>query len=134
MPDSEETTQQKIAQLKEEQIQQRAAAYTMLGIVQDNDKKLTEVLGTVRSTQAHEAIVDARLNTIDARINAWSQDMAASFRQVEATVATKEDLAEMETRMNGKFDRMEGRIDALVKEMNSKFDQVISLLTQKSGE
>lgn len=114
--------QDEIARLKEGLTQQQAASMTLLGIVEQADRKLDELTGAVRSVQAHEAIVDARLNTVDARINAMQRDIEASFRQIDASMATKQDLAYLAT-----------KVDTLAEEMHSKLDQVIELLT-KRGE
>lgn len=133
------TNEERLAALEESLIQQQAASMTLLGIVQGIDSKLTEALGTVRSTQAHEAIIDARLSAIDARAQAaaaemklFKSDMERSFEQVAGEfalvarrldgMATKQDLSELEERMTGRLFHLE-----------NKFDQVIALLT-KQGE
>lgn len=113
--------QDELAQLREDLTQQQAASMTLLGIVQESDKKLDEVTGAVRSIQAHEAIVDGRLDTIDARLNHqrvridnMHMDMQRSFAHV----------AQAQQQME---DRLNKRIDGL----GDQLAQVIALLTRK---
>lgn len=124
--------EERIEKLEEDHVQQQAESRTLLGIVQGIDAKMGELTGAVRSVQAHEAIIDARLNTLDARlaaehtrIDTLHLDMQRSFQQAAATMATREDLAELTQRMNA----VESRIGTV----DSKIDQVLSLL-KKQGE
>lgn len=103
-------TEDEITKIKEDLLQQQAASITLVGIVQQSDKKLDELTGAVRALQVQSTIVDARLgamdarlSAVDARVQALSQDVIASARQSEQ-------------RMSG---------------IEDKLDQVISLLTQK---
>jgi hypothetical protein len=112
-----------LAQLREDLTQQQAASITLLDIVKSIDRNVTEIVGAVRSIQAHEAIVDARLSAIDARAQAaaaemklFKSDMERSFEQVSGefalvdrkldAMATKQDLAAMEDRILGAFQNL----------------------------
>jgi len=104
---------QRISNLEEDMRQQENAYRALLEIVKDID-------GTVRSVQAHEMVIDGRLDTIDARIGLYHNDMSLSFHQVAKTMVTKEDLAALEDRMNGKFDQVLG-----------SFQQVLAILDER---
>lgn len=107
------TEEERLAAVEESLIQQQAASLTLLGVVQESDKKLDKLTSAMQTVQVNGIIVDARLNamdarlsTVDARVQALSQDVIASARQNEQRM---------------------GRIE-------DKLDQVIALLSQKSGE
>lgn len=106
----------RVDNLEEDMRQQESAYRALLEIVKDID-------GTVRSVQAHAMVIDGRLDTIDARIGLYHNDTSLSFHQVAKTMATKEDLAELERRMNARFDQVVG-------DMNGKFDQVLGSFQQ----
>lgn len=142
-----------IAQIREDLLQQQVASVTLLNIVKESDKKLDEVLGAVRSIQVQQAMVDARLNavdarlsSVDARVGALSQDMIGSFRQLAM------DRAQEEQRLSERLDRIDTandehnddlirwrndvfeRVNKVEATIDAKLDQVIALLTQKTGE
>jgi hypothetical protein len=104
--------QDEIAKIKEDLTQQQVASMTLLGIVKDIDHKVDELTGTTKATQIESSIIETRLTTVDRRLDAVKLDMTNSFRQVEATMATKQDVADL----------------------NTKLDTVIDLLTRKTGE
>ena len=101
--------QDEIAKIKEDLTQQQAASMTLLGIVKDIDRKVDELAGMAKATQIESSIIETRLTTVDRRLDAVKLDMTNSFRQVEATMATKQDVAALDAKM----------------------DQVIALLTKK---
>lgn len=129
--------EQRISDLEEKAKQQEAASITLLDIVKGIDHNVTELTGSVRSVVLQQAMIDVRmgatetrlgavdlrLNMLDTRVGALAQDMANSFRQVEATMASKQDLAYLAT-----------KVDTLAEEMHGKLDQVIDLLTRKPEE
>lgn len=105
------SNEERIDALEEKTTQTQAASMTMLGIVKDVDK-------TVTSIEAHQTIVDARLgavearlSAVDARVSALSQDMTNSFRQVAATMATKDDLELVRKQMEEAFKLVVGMLD-----------------------
>lgn len=113
--------QDELAQLREDLTQQQAASMTLLGIVQEGDKKLTEVLGEVRSLVVQQTMVDARLgatearlSAVDARVNALALDTQRSFQQV----------AQAQQQME---ERIMKRIDGL----GDQLAQVLAALTRK---
>lgn len=108
------TEHDELAQLREDLTQLQAASLTLLGIVEETDRKVGELTGAVRSIQVHEAIVDARLNTVDARMASMKHEMDLSFQQV----------AQAQQQME---DRLNKRIDGL----GDQLAQVIALLTRK---
>lgn len=106
--------EERVERLEERATQQEAASLTLLGIVKETDRKVDELTGAVRSIQVHEAIVDARLNTVDARLASIKHEMDLSFQQV----------AQAQLQME---DRLNKRIDGL----GDQLAQVIALLTRK---
>jgi hypothetical protein len=84
--------EERIERLEEGMTQRRAVESQILDIVQDIDRKQNEILGTVQSVQLHNAIL----------------------RLVASTMATKEDLAEMERRLAQDTDRLDGKLDQIL--------------------
>src|SRR5215469_7818509 len=108
--------EERVERLEESLIQTRAAGETMLGIIRSLDKKADELTGAVRAIQVNGAIIDARLNAMDARISIFDaqmtavrRDMEASFRQVAATMATKQDLADLENRVGERISTLDSK-------------------------
>lgn len=115
--------EERISNLEEDMRQQESAYRALLEILKDTD-------GTVRSIQAHTMVIDGRLDTIDARIGLYHNDMSLSFHQVAKTMATKEDLAGMEARLNANIAALETR-------MADSFTQLLAILDErlpKKGE
>src|SRR5256885_1425961 len=61
----------------------------------------------------NEEEIDARFNAVDTRFDEVDGRFSAAdarFDRIEATMATKEDMAALEVRLQGNMDAMEGRI------------------------
>lgn len=94
--------EERIAKVEESLIQQQAASLTLLGIVKDIDRKVDEINGNMRSIQAHEMLVDARISAVnaqvastDAQVRLLQQGMAASFKQMVEDVDDRFDTLEV---------------------------------------
>ena len=48
----------------------------------------------------------------------------ALWEAIESTVATKQDLRELETRINGRFNELEARLDGRFKDVEGRFKDV----------
>lgn len=77
MAEEQETTEQKMAQLREDLLQQQVGSQTLLGIVKSIDAKVDELTGLVRATQIESTIVETRLSTIDRRLDAMRLERSA---------------------------------------------------------
>jgi hypothetical protein len=109
-----------LAQLREDLTQQQAASITLIGIVKSIDQKVDELAGMAKATQIESSIIEARLTTVDRRLDAVKLDMTNSFSQLAAyqiqaekrldarldAMATKQDLAAMEDRILGAFQNL----------------------------
>lgn len=81
------TEEERIAALEEKQRQAEASSHVLLGIVKGIDAKATLTETRLNVISAYQAAHDVRLNAI-------TQDMQTSFRQIEAAMVTKEDFEE----------------------------------------
>lgn len=124
---AEETTEQRLARLEhdaatqaETLTQTRAITQSMFGIVKEMSQKQDEMLGAVRSIQAHEAIADARLSAMAARLDA-----------ADAHAKLSESL------INGRFDRMKKTLSDILAGNAQQTEimlQVLAKLGEKQGE
>lgn len=94
----------RIEALEEKQRQQGADQFTLLGIVKDIDR-------TVGSIQAHEMVLDGRLDTVDGRLNLMHRDMNLSFHQVNETMATRAELDDLREQVLLSFKQMLAILD-----------------------
>ena len=120
------TEEERIANLEEKATQEEAARMTLLDIVRGIDRKVDELAGMAKATQIESSIIETRLTTIDRRLDAVKLDMTNSFRQAEATMATKQDISRLEG--------MIGDILAGNAQQSEIMLQVLAKLSEKQGE
>jgi hypothetical protein len=80
------TQEERLDNLEERIVQNEAGSITLLGIVKEVNDKVDGLIGSTRSIQVNAAIVDARLNAIDARMGV----MAARLDQQDIRMGSME--------------------------------------------
>lgn len=77
------TDKERLDALEERIIQNEAGSITLLGIVREVNDKVDGLIGSTRSLQAHEMIVDARLSTVDARLSTVEAKLGAVESKID---------------------------------------------------
>lgn len=129
--------EERIRHLEERDRQHEASSMTLLGVVKAVDGKVDELTGAMRSVQAQEAIVDARLNAMNVRLDAHEKRLSAMGTNLQTHIDdTRESFhkvaqaqEQMERRIDVRMDTLEAKIDAttteIKQEMASLKEQVL---------